>query len=196
MEHARQSKSHLLSIAGRIIVGFLVARYISSHKLLGSEAASFNEPPMCSHENLAQLFESEKTDTETNSLAQKLLETCTDEFLRNNSINPTVKRIVDEWLGLELSEATALQLLEAYERVLQNERPESNEDPEFVEGCKEMLKRYEEFRDTTSILADSVDGSAIVVDGGAESEYAGSQGAKSLLSYAQYGLFCSALMDN
>lgn len=192
MEAVRKSKSHILSIAGRVIVGFLVARYITSQRL-GGEAAAFNEPSVCSAKNLAQTLENAKVDTETNSLANQLLETCTNEFLRNNTIDPVVKKTVDEWLGLDLSQATALQLLEAYEKVL-NQRPETNEDPKFVEGCKTMLKRYEEFRDTTSILADSIDGSAIVVNEG-DPSLAGSQSARNLLSYAQYGLFCSALID-
>lgn len=196
MEFARKSRSQLLSVAGRLIVGFLVARYISSQRL-GGEAASVGQPSMCNRENLAQIFADAKTDTETNSLANELLETCTSEFLRNNTINPAVKKTIDEWLGMDLSQASALQLLEAYERVL-NERPENNDELDFVEGCREMLKKYEEFRDTTSILADSVDGSAIVVNESNEESdgFSTTEGAKTLLSYAQYGLFCSALIDN
>lgn len=193
---ARRSsaKDILMSVAGRMLVGYLIFKAFGASTL--ADSASVNDG--CSAEALRNsMKESIATygsseDGQVSQAAIGLFKKCNAEFVAKNRVSEDVKKTVDDWLGMELDQADPKSLFMAYQQALMNEKPEETSEA-FKDDCKNMGWAYELFRDNTVELAKYIDvssGALLMEDGQVSAD------ERALFNFVQYSQFCSLLTDS
>lgn len=198
MEHT--ARNRILHCASRLLVGFLLFKAFSYAK--STEAATtLTRGTTCSLASVQvwaqnKLQENAEKSDSSNQEARDWLKRCNQEFLASNSISPTVKSAVDEWLGLDLAKASANQLFWAYQVAIASPKPEKV-DEEFKRECDQMSASYDAYRDITANLAPfiQVDPSTIWMEADesneANKEPTVSEDERKLVNFVEYSRHCN-----
>lgn len=196
------TKSRLFNHASRILVGFLIFKAFNYFQ--SAESASLdqqqqqNSSAICSLENVQQ-FASNQSKLGANSDTKQAWDwynKCNYEFVSNNSLSPKVKASVDEWLGLDLTKASANQLFWAYQLALAQPKPQI-QDPEMSRDCEKMTQSYDSYRDITMHLAPYIQiDPNNWMDGDEDDESSGKTKTigdteRQLLNFVEYSRFCN-----
>lgn len=206
----------LLMLGGRLLIGYLMYRLAtnkvealqittskqassSSSSSLSSFMHSPQEEFVCTIENINQKIDESLDENNVEQVAGELFSKCRKQFVDKNHVSPIVKETVDKWLNIDLSTASSEQRWEAYQVALMSSETQRIDNRLFIDDCINMEKSYELYQTDISQLADYINIQDDWWLPGKQDDDINSindSETKDLMNYAQYTLFCSAMIAN
>lgn len=179
------------AIASYMLLGLLISATYIEAASVSSEDSLSQQLEKCSVQQVQQILAQATDEAHRGELASQLYELCNDEFLTFNTIDPEVKETIDTWLEMDLTKASGLQLLSAYQKALTNPNPLGQVSENFNLGCKSMVATFDQLRDVTTSLADYIklDSAALLGTGEGISD-----SERAILNYAMYTQICDSMM--
>lgn len=195
------STRFLPSIFGRLIIGYLIFQATAFQWKLAQGAVTQELVTSCSYDRIHQKLQ-QIQEEDLDRVAGEMFSNCKRDFNIKNKISPKIKEAVDKWLEVDLENANGEQRWQAYQKALMSSLDlEKNTDREFEEQCLEMETKYESFREETLELADYVGKqddwfmADKLGDEDASVNSINDSDTRNLINYAQYTLFCSAMVQ-
>lgn len=193
----------LLSLAGRVLMGYLIYRFFWSPSHIEAAPANDSQPSQqdvqtnaldvkCTAHWIEQ-FLNTKQHHNSNEEADSIYAHCRDQFLLDNQISADVKRVVDNWLGMDMSTAEdANQIFLAYQLALISPKPSDQIDEQFLGNCQLMGQSYKSYREAVAPLTDYID---INLDSKLNGEGIINEQERQLLNFAEYAQLCKSIMQ-
>lgn len=191
----------LLTLAGRLVLGYLMFRYFSPsarveaapssqlvQELADQSDSRIDQTAVCTPLGMQDFLNQTKDLSEDDT--ELIYETCRDQFLQGNQISDEVKKIVDEWVGTDLSKAELNQVFLIYQLALLGPKPEKTSE-KFESDCAHMVNQFETYRQTIEPLTSYIDVDLDAMLNDSDDEIDDQE--RDLLNYVQYAQFCAEI---